>query len=167
MTKLRHLFSNAPSAVPGLIVFAALASWSCTDGSDDDAVSARAPERTSIEDVQRETRELAETVAEYGEDQRDEVAREFESAMSEVDRRLAEFESDVQENWDSLSEEARREARQDLQMLETRRAELAEAYDELKSDSGAAWEEIKNGFTEAYADISSAIDKAEKEFDKG
>ena len=87
--------------------------------------------------------------------------------MSEVDQRLQAFESDVRENWDSLSEEARREARQDLAMLETSRAELAEAYSELKSDSGAAWEDIKNGFTEAYADISSAIDKAEEEFDKG
>ena len=168
MIKLRHFFTTARAGIAGLILFAALATWSCADSNDDDeTMAARAPERTSIEDVQRETRELAETVAEYGEDQRDEVAREFESAMSEVDQRLQAFESDVQENWDSLSEEARREARQDLAMLETSRAELAQAYGELKSDSGAAWEEIKNGFTEAYADISSAIDKAEEEFDKG
>lgn len=169
MTQLQRFITSSPTGMAGLALVAALATWSCADnGNDDETMAARAPdERTSIEDVQRETRELAETVADYGEDQRDEVAREFESAMSEVDQRLAEFENDVRENWDSLSEEARREAQQDLAMIETRRAELAEAYDELKSDSGAAWEEIKKGFTEAYADISSAIDEAEKEFDKG
>ena len=168
MSKLRYFFTSAPARIAGLTLLAALATWSCTNNSDgDDAAAARAPERTSLEDVRRETRELAETVAEYGEDQRDEVAREFESAMSDVDRRLKAFESEVRENWDTLSEQARREAQQDLAMLHTRRAELAEAYGELKSDSGAAWEEIKNGFTEAYADISSAIDQAEKEFGKG
>jgi DNA repair exonuclease SbcCD ATPase subunit len=168
MTKLRHFFTSTPARVSGLFVVAALATWSCTNSSvGDDAVSARAPDSTSIEDVQREAGELAETVADYGEDQRDAVAREFESAISEVDGRLQAFESEVEENWESLSEQARREAQQDLAMLQTRRAELAEAYDALKSDSGAAWEEIKNGFTEAYADISSAIDEAEKEFDKG
>ena len=168
MTKLRHFFTGSGAGVSALILFAALATWSCADsGDDDDAVAARAPESTSIEDVQREAGELAETVAEYGEDQRDEVAREFESALTDVDRRLLAFESEVRENWDSLSEQARQEAQQDLAMLETRRAELAEAYGELKSDSRAAWEEIKNGFTDAYADISLAIDKAEKEFDNG
>lgn len=168
MTKLRYFFTGAPARTAGLTLLAAFATWSCTDNSDDDdAAAARAPDRASLEDVQRDTRELAETVAEYGEDQRDEVAREFESAMSDVDRRLQEFESEVRENWDTLSEQARREAQQDLAMLQTSRAELAEAYGELKSESEAAWEEIKNGFTEAYADISSAIDKAEEEFDKG
>lgn len=150
-----------------MIVIAALALASCADNGDDDEMAARAPEPTSIEDVKRESGELAETVADYGEDQRDEAMRKFESAMSDVDQRLAHLEKQVEENWDDLSEEARREAQQNLAMLKTRRAELTDAYDELNSDSAAAWEEIRNGFTKAYTDISTAIDEAEDEFGKG
>lgn len=167
MNKLRYFFTHAPAGISALVVFAALASWSCADRSDDDTVTAPAPERTSLEDVERESRELAETVAEYGEDQRDAAMREFESAMSDIDQRLEAFENQVDENWDELSEEARREAQQDLAMLKTRRAELTDAYDELKSDSGAAWEDIKNGFTDAYAEMTAAFDKAQEEFGNG
>lgn len=168
MSKFRYFFTDAPAGMSALIVFAALALWSCTDGGDDeDAAAARTPERTSVEDVKRESLELAETVAEYSEEQRDEAVRKFESAVADVDQRLASFENQVEANWDDLSEAARQQARQDLQMLKTRRAELADAYEELKSDSGAAWEDIRNGFADAYADMSAAIDKAEDEFDEG
>ena len=165
--KSRHILRNIPAASSAMIVIAALALSSCADSGDDEDAAARTQEQTSIEDVKRESGELAETVAEYGADQRDEAMRKFKSAMADVDQRLQHFEQQVEENWDDLSEEARGEAQQNLAMLKTRRAELADAYDELKSDSGAAWEEIKHGFTEAYAEISTAIDEAEDEFGNG
>lgn len=58
--------------------------------------------------------------ADYSEDQRDEAAREVESALSDIDRRLDAFEKQTEANWDELSENARKEARENLQTLVAR-----------------------------------------------
>ena len=151
-----------------LAALAGLAVASCGNGDKDDSamVVTSEPEKTSFEDVKRESRELAYTIADYSEDQRDEAVREVQSALSAADRRIEDFEKQVEANWDDLSEAARKEAREDLETLKDRRAAVAESYEELKSDSGAAWAEVQKGFSDAYADLEAAFEDAEKEFDE-
>jgi chromosome segregation ATPase len=150
-----------------LAALAGLVIASCgSDKNDDGAmVVTSEPEPTSYEDVKRESRELAHTIAEYGEDQRDAAVREVESALADIDQRLAAFETQIEADWDDLSETAREEAREEIETLKAKRAAVAESYEELRSDSGAAWNDVKKGFSDAYADISAAFDEAEKEFD--
>jgi len=162
----KHYFGFAEKLL--LLALASLVTASCgNDDKDDSAmVVASEPEKTSFEDVKRESQELAHTIADYSEDQRDEAVREVESALSAVDRRLQDFEKQIETNWDELSDEARKEAREDLQTLKARRAAVAESYEELKSDSGAAWSEVKKGFSDAYADLEAAFEDAQKKFDE-
>ena len=156
-----------PAAKLLLAALAGLVIASCgNDETDDGAmVVTSEPEQTSFEDVKQESRELAHTIAEYSEEQRDAAIREVESALADIDQRLAAFETQVEANWDDLSETARTQAREDIETLEAKRAAVAESYRELQSDSGAAWEDVKKGFSDAYADIRAAFDEAEKEFD--
>ncbi len=154
----------------GKLLLAALAGLlvaSCGNEEKDDGamVVTSEPEQTSFEDVKQESRELAHTIAEYSKDQRDEAIREVESALADIDQRLADFENQVEASWDGMSEKARKEARQNIETLKAKRAAVAESYQALKSDSGAAWDEVKKGFSDAYADISAAFDDAEEEFD--
>jgi len=151
-----------------LAALAGLAVASCGNGDKDDSamVVTSEPEKTSFEDVKRESQELAHTIADYSEDQRDEAVRDVQSALSAADRRIEDFEKQVEANWDDLSEAARKEAREDLETLKARRAAVAESYEELKSDSGAAWADVKKGFSDAYADLTAAFEDAEKEFDE-
>lgn len=162
----KNCFESAGSLL--LAVLAGLAVASCGNGDKDDSamVVTSEPEKTSLEDVKRESQEFANTIADYSEDQRDEAAREVQSALSAIDRRIEDFERQVEANWDDLSETARKEAREDLETLKARRAAVAESYEELKSDSGAAWAEVKKGFSDAYADLEAAFEAAEKEFDE-
>ncbi|HSM31690.1 MAG TPA: hypothetical protein VK854_13410 [Woeseiaceae bacterium] len=168
MLKFSETFSIRPAGKLLLIALAGLGAASC--GNDDDGDSAMVvtsePEKTSLEDVKRESQELAHTIADYSEDQRDEAVREVESALSTADRRIQDFEQQVEANWDDLSETAREEAREDLETLKARRAAVAESYEELKSDSGAAWAEVKKGFSDAYAELEAAFEAADKEFDE-
>jgi hypothetical protein len=43
---------------------------------------------------------------------------------------------------------------------------VAEKYGSLKASSTSAWEEMKQGFSEAYEDLSDAWAKSVNEFDK-
>jgi len=149
----------------GLIAVLGLASFSCVQSNNEDnAQASTAPEGTSIEDVKQQSGELADTLGAYTETQRQQAMQEIETTMSEVDRRLESFESTVDSGWDDLSEQAQEEARQNIDMLKRKREQMAESYNDMQAASGAAWDKMKKGFSDAYADINNAFDAAEKEF---
>jgi len=149
----------------GLIAIFGLASFSCVQSNDEDnAQASTPPEGTSIEDVKQQSGELAETLEGYTETQRQQAMQQIETSMSRVDRRLESFESTVDSGWDGLSDQAREQARQNIDMLKRKREQMAESYNDMQAASGAAWDKMKEGFSDAYTDINNAFDEAEKEF---
>ncbi|MEA3470039.1 MAG: hypothetical protein U9R57_17685 [Thermodesulfobacteriota bacterium] len=85
--------------------------------------------------------------------------------MESLDKRIDDLEARIDQNWDNMNKAAREKARANLKNLQKQRVKLAEWYGSLKSDSGAAWEDLKKGFSDAYDSILDAWIKAEKEFE--
>ena len=121
-------------------------------------------DKTSIEEVKKETKELLQTLNAYTVDQRDEAIAKTKEALDNLDKRIDALQRDVDENRDKMDRAAREKARSGLKELHKQRAQVAEQYDSLKESTGEAWEHMKKGFSDAYKDLADAWEKSEKEF---
>jgi hypothetical protein len=123
-------------------------------------------DHTTIEAVQQEAQDLLEALKDYTADQRDEAIERSKTALDILDRRIDELETDIADNWDQMSSAAREKTRESLKILRKKRNDVAEKYGSLKASSTSAWEEMKQGFSEAYEALSDAWAKSVNEFDE-
>jgi len=121
-------------------------------------------DKTSIEDVKKETSELMETLKAYTADKRDEALEASKAAMDRLDERINTLEARVDNNWDDMNQAVRDNARASLKALRKERTDVAEWYGSMKTSSAGAWEEMKTGFSDAYSELAKAWEKAEAEF---
>lgn len=139
-----------------IAVALALGLASCTK-SDDDVVTAQ--------DVEQETRELINTLRQYTANQRDEAVEEAGQALERLDGKINELDTRIDNNWESMSQKARQDARANLNRLREQRSELAGWYDNFRNSSAGAWDEMKKGFTDAYQVMSDSWLNARREFE--
>lgn len=118
----------------------------------------------SAKEVQREAKDLIQALKNYTASQKDEAVRKTGAALDNLDRRVDALETRIDKNWDKMNKATRDKARTTLRALRKQRTEVAEWYGSLKSSSSDAWGQMKKGFTEAYASLHEAWNKAEKEF---
>ena len=121
-------------------------------------------DKTSINDVKQETRDLLQTLKAYSADQRDEAIQKTQSVLESTDKRIDALERRIDQNWDDMNKAAREKARHSLNALHKRRTKVAEWYGSMKSSSADAWEHMKQGFSDAYKALYDAWEKSEKEF---
>ena len=114
--------------------------------------------------VKKESRELLEALKSYSSEQKAEAIKEARKVMDKLDAQIAALEKQVDEDWEKMSEAARREARANLEALRKRRLEVAEWYGQLKASSSSAWGHVKRGFSEAFSTLSDALEEAQDEF---
>jgi len=121
-------------------------------------------DETRIQEVKQETRDLIETLKDYGADQRDEAVKTTTEALAKLDRRIDTLETRIDDNWDQMDKAAREKARASLRALRKQRIQLAEWYGGWKESSASAWEHMKTGFSNAYQALDRAWEKAAMEF---
>ena len=122
------------------------------------------PEETTMDDVGEEAGQLAETLAAYGADQRDELAQEINKALGMIDQRIEIIEMHAQHDWETLSASSQAKTEVMLEDLRKRREAAVDSYERIEKDSEAAWDELKSGFSEAWTNVVVAVENAEKEF---
>jgi septal ring factor EnvC (AmiA/AmiB activator) len=120
-------------------------------------------DKTTIQDVKQETQELISRIKGYTADQRDEAIKQTEQALKKLDNRIDALETDISNSWDQIDKAARDKAQTGLKELRKQRIALAEWYGSLKSSSGSAWEQMKQGFADAYQNIIDAWAKVRSE----
>jgi len=123
-------------------------------------------DNTTIDAVQQEARDLIEALKEYSADQRDAAIQRSKRALDILDTRIDELETKIADDWDQMSSAAREKTRESLKTLRKKRNDVAEKYGSLKASSTSAWEEMKQGFSEAYQDLSDAWANSVNAFDK-
>jgi hypothetical protein len=121
-------------------------------------------EKTSIQDVQRETQEFLQALGNYTANQRDEAIRETKIALDSLDQQIDVLEMRIDNNWEQMNKAAREQARSSLKALREQRIQVAEWYGSLKSSSTDAWEHTKQGFSEAYNALYESWKKSQQEF---
>ncbi len=122
-----------------------------------------ASDKTSMEEVKKETQDLLRTLGAYSVEQRDELILKTKAALDNLDKRIEALEKRADKGWDKMDKAAREKARASLKELRSQRTQVAERYDTLKNSTGDAWEHVKKRFSEAYKNLNDAWEKSEKE----
>ena len=128
--------------------------------------AATTSDKTSLEDVKKESKDLIQTLKGYSAAQRDEAIARIKVTLDDLDQRITALEATIDANWEKMDKTARENARLRLQELHKERTEVAEWYGSLKSSSAEAWEQTKKVFSEAYKDLNEAWEKSESELGK-
>ena len=108
---------------------------------------------------------LLQTLKSYGAEQQDQAAAATKAALADIDRQIADLQARLDNNWDSMSQAARRQARASMQALREQRTTTAEWYGELRATSASAWDEVKEGFSKAYLGLAEAWDDSTRVID--
>lgn len=79
------------------------------------------------------------------------LVRQTDREIKALDRKAAKASGEVKAQFQS-----------DVKELKVKRAEAAKKLDEMGKASGAAWDEARNGFADAYQDLQDSYHKAVK-----
>jgi citrate synthase len=123
-------------------------------------------EKISKKRMKESVQETTEMIKKYSVEQRDEAVKNTKSTLDNMDKRIDEMESDLNEKWENMTKSAREQKQKSIRTLKKMRTEVAEWYGGLKHGSANAWDEIKSGFSNAYEALGKALNKAEKSLSK-
>lgn len=123
--------------------------------------------KTDMKAVKQEVADAAEAIKKYTAAQRDEAVKKAKAALDAMDSRIDSVEARVDKQWDKMNEAARQKTEAALKALRKKRNEVAEWYGGLKHSSADAWDQTKQGFSDAYTALHDSWEKVEKEFDSG
>jgi len=129
------------------------------------AVSA-ADSKTSIDEINQQTRELLHSLKSYSAEQRDQAIAEADDVLEKLDERISVLHENMVDQWQQMDQAARDNAQATLRALRKQRTQVAEWYGSLKTSSAGAWSQIMQGFSEAYGNLHEAWGKAEQEFNR-
>lgn len=118
---------------------------------------------SSVSELKQESRELGEALQEYGADQKDHAEDSINQMLSAFDKRIAELEKELSENWGDMSNTARERSQESLASLREQRKRVQSWYNELKASSASAWEQAKKGFSDAYEALSEQWNETERD----
>lgn len=129
------------------------------------AISADPPsENGTKKTAGQEVREAVEAIKSYSAEQRDEAVIKGKAVLDNLDVRIAQMKSKINQNWDRMDASARKKATASLEAIQKHRAEAARWYDSLKQSSAGAWEGVKKGFVESSQALQDSFDRAAEKF---
>ena len=112
------------------------------------------------EDVQEEAKEAVETAGAYAEAKKDEYREKLNAQLDKYEERL----DALQAQGAVMTQEAKNELEEKLEMLRREKETLQQKADELESKSGKAWEDAKAGVDKAMEDLNAAFEQAVSRF---
>jgi len=137
------------------ILFVAAAPAQAGSGSESEQ------QRTSME---KQWNETMDSLSSYTAEQRDKALKAGRKTLDAMDERLEKMAAWTQENWDSMSEEARGKRTETLNAMREQRKEVAEWYGGMKHSSSEAWDSVKRGFIKSYDELQTAYGDAVDSF---
>ncbi|MDN5871523.1 MAG: hypothetical protein L0H73_12470 [Nitrococcus sp.] len=127
------------------------------------ATEQRETEQDKVGSIQEETAEAIVAIKQYSAAQRDQALARAKTLIEELDVRIAELKTWLDQHWEPMQAAAREQAHDTLSQLEAKRADLAKAYETLETSSSSAWEDVKQSFLEHYQTLRGAFDAARSE----
>lgn len=124
------------------------------------AQPAMAAEPTTAADVSKQTGETWNTIKAYSVDKKKEAVAYGKQLMKDTDAKITQLEAKTAQ----ASGEAKARYEKGLKDLKVTRANAAAKLDKMEKESGAAWNDAKQGFADAYRDLQGAYHKAVGQF---
>ena len=124
-----------------------------------------AADSVKLEDVQEELSAAIASLKGYSISQREVAVEKAGATLDELDKQIEVLRQRTANDWGSLSVEAREARLTALKNLTRQRNDLAEWYGGMKYSSSQAWNEVREGFVDAYEVLQNAWTDALGEFD--
>lgn len=154
---------NGRKLVLLIVLICATASLALASQDHEPNGSAKTP--ANFEDVQKEMADLLATLKDYSANEQEKAVEQTKEVLAKIDQRIEILETEIDRNWDTMSEEARMKARQSMQEFRQQRLKAAEWLGSLKTSSVVAWEQIKQGFSDAYLAFTESWKDSEENID--
>lgn len=120
----------------------------------------------SSENPKEEVKEAAEAIGSYTVEQKNAAVAKAGELMEKLDDKIDVWEEKMEANWDDLKESSQENYRKSLRKMRQQRNELSEWYGSMKHSSSEAWNEVKEGFSNAYDGLVDAYSDSEKNISK-
>lgn len=117
-------------------------------------------ENVTSEDVKKETEEAYQTAVEYTAQQKEEIQAEMRRKLDDYKQKIEQLRAETE----TLSAEAKAEVKRRLEELRTKQQAAEQKLSQLKSSSGKAWNDIKQGLDRAVDDLEQAYKNARSQF---
>lgn len=121
-----------------------------------------APAQTTAKDVGQKAGETADAIKDYAVDKKNEAVAHAKKLTRDVDAEIKKLEAKASKE----TGEAKAKSDQAMKDLKEKRKQAGKKLDELGKASGAAWDNAKQGFSDAFKDLRVAYDRAASQFTK-
>lgn len=118
----------------------------------------------SFDQVQKESKELMQSLKSYSVKQKEEAVQATQKALDKIDARIDRLEENVRTNWNEMDKATQEQTQESLKALRKQRNKVSEWYGSLKNSSAESWEQMKKGFSEAYQSVNQAWKKSVEAF---
>ncbi len=125
----------------------------------------KADDQLYISKIKKESSQLIEALKDYTAEQKEDAVDATDKTLMKIDNEIDLLERKVERGWDSMTDATRKKVSATMKKLRKERVQLAEWYGGMKHSTANAWDDMKNGFSEALDSIADAWDKAEDEFE--
>lgn len=138
--------------------FAALPGPACAQGDN-------GGKNSTGEELKQDVEELMESIREYSAEKQQKAAERLREDLDEMEKRLSELERRFEKEKSEMSREARDRIESSLEALREKRKDAAEWLEEFKTSSRKAWDNIREGLSEAFRDFSKSLEKTDQELE--
>lgn len=110
----------------------------------------------TLQEVNREVDDAVKSIGEYSEAKRDEAVKKIRKALNRADNEIERLEEGIRSDWHTMTEPARKQAKEVMKDLRQKRNQLGERFGELQAGSADAWADMKQGFSDAWSEFKSS-----------
>jgi hypothetical protein len=126
----------------------------------------RTTSTSNAEDVaanaRQQRREAVDATAEQLNFERDEIERNLEDGLRQLDQKMAR----LAERIDEAQGDAKARLQKEWNELEPQRKQARQRLDELKKSSTEAWKDLKAGAQSAFAELRESVNQASERFER-
>src|SRR5262245_35695881 len=116
--------------------------------------------QTTAKDVEKKTGEAWDTMKSYSVEKKNDAVAYGKKLVRESDSKIKGLEKKAAQ----ASGDAKARYNREITDLKTKKKTASKKLDEMSKATGAAWDNAKNGFADAYRDLHESFEKAAAQF---
>lgn len=121
---------------------------------------------SDLEKVEKQAQEFGKTLQSFSIEKKDQTVRQMKNYLEKADKRIDIYEQQIDKNWNSMSQKAKKQYKHTLKQLRKERNQLSQAYGEMKQSSKKAWKDVKKGTLQSYERFEKGLKKAWKDVEQ-
>lgn len=114
------------------------------------------------ESLRQEVMNLSEELTNFTADRRERLMSDIKEVIGDIDARIAAMDNGLDEKWTEVDRLNRVKAQTALASLKRERARVGEWYERMEDSADYTWESMKEGFNDAYDNLTEAWLSAEQ-----